>query len=124
MIQWVWPVPLLLGACFCPESAWYLVRIGKIDAAKNAIRRTARKGHFSDNDLDGQIALIENTLAIEEQTMRKRSIWNMFKGTNLRRLEIVSEIPVVDLTPGMCCVVDPVLVWPSNDRLRDDFSPK
>lgn len=90
MIQWVWPVPLILVAIFCPESPWYLVRVGKVDSAKRSIQRTATKGYLSADELDRQVALMQHTLALEEQQMKQTSIWNMFKGTNLRRLEIVS----------------------------------
>lgn len=33
-LQWLWPVPLMIGISFAPESPWWLVRKGREDDAK------------------------------------------------------------------------------------------
>src|ERR1700750_2358067 len=33
VLQWVWPIPLLIGAYLAPESPWNAVRRGKLDEA-------------------------------------------------------------------------------------------
>ena len=42
-LQWMWPVPLIIGISFAPESPWWLVRRGrKDDAKKSLLRLTSR----------------------------------------------------------------------------------
>ena len=84
--------------------------------ARKAIAHTARPGHFDEEDLDAQIALIDHTHELEAQETRNASLFNCFKGTNLRRLEIVS-CPVNMLIPVLRGVVGPVLVWSAHDWL-------
>lgn len=42
-IQWVWPIPILIGCILCPESPWWLVRHGRYEDAKHALRRLTCK---------------------------------------------------------------------------------
>lgn len=91
-LQWIWPGPLILAAIFAPESPWHLVRTNKIADAKEAICRLAYPGYYSSDDLDAQVALMQHTLAIEALEHEKQSVLNCFKGSNLRRTEIVSVV--------------------------------
>ncbi|KAL1406558.1 hypothetical protein Q8F55_008264 [Vanrija albida] len=88
MLQWIWPVPLFVCACFAPESPWFLIRKGKDEKARRAIRRTARKGYFTEADIDAEVALIRHTLEIEKNETKQQGILNCFRGSNLRRTEI------------------------------------
>ncbi|KAG8623568.1 hypothetical protein KVT40_008544 [Elsinoe batatas] len=38
-LQWMWFPPLIIGICFAPESPWWLVRVGRYDAAKKSLLR-------------------------------------------------------------------------------------
>lgn len=88
MLQWIWPVPLFVCACFAPESPWFLIRKGKDEKARRAIRRTARKGYFTEADIDAEVALIRHTLEIEKNETKQQGLLNCFRGSNLRRTEI------------------------------------
>ncbi|CEP60796.1 sugar porter family MFS transporter LALA0_S01e19152g [Lachancea lanzarotensis] len=39
-LQWIWPVPLMVGIFLAPESPWWLVKKGQMDAAKRSLERT------------------------------------------------------------------------------------
>ncbi|SCU79909.1 LAMI_0B00100g1_1 [Lachancea mirantina] len=39
-LQWLWPVPLMVGIFLAPESPWWLVKKGRMDAAKRSLERT------------------------------------------------------------------------------------
>ncbi|EKD03514.1 trehalose transport-related protein [Trichosporon asahii var. asahii CBS 8904] len=88
-LQWVFPVPLLITAILAPESPYWLIRKGRNEDAKKAIRRTARKGYYDEEDLDAYLAYIRHTDALEEIEARSASFMDMFKGTNRRRTEIM-----------------------------------
>jgi len=92
MLQWVWPVPLFVICLFAPESPWWLCRVGRQEEAKNSIRRTAVKGYYTEQLLNAQVALMDHTYELEWQETKKGSLFNCFKGTNRRRLEIVCVV--------------------------------
>ncbi|KAI9635685.1 trehalose transport-related protein [Dioszegia hungarica] len=98
ILQWLWPVPLLVVAWFAPESPWWLARNGRREEARKSIIRTAPPGYFSSEDVDARMALMDHTFQIELEETKKASLFNCFKGTNFRRLEI-------------CCVVWSVQYW-------------
>lgn len=88
-LQWVFPVPLLLAVILAPESPYWLIRKGRDEAAKKAIRATARRGYYADADLDGYLAYIRHTDALEALEAQGTSFRDMFRGTNRRRTEIM-----------------------------------
>jgi len=71
---------------------WWLCRVGRQEDAKNSIRRTAVKGYYTEQLLNAQVALIDHTHELEWQETKKGSLFNCFKGTNRRRLEIVCVV--------------------------------
>jgi SP family general alpha glucoside:H+ symporter-like MFS transporter len=87
--QWVFPIPLLLIAYFGPESPWHYVRKGHFDRVKPILKRIARAGHYDDRQLDAYVAYMKHTVALEKAEATGGSWLEMFKGTNLRRTEIV-----------------------------------
>jgi SP family general alpha glucoside:H+ symporter-like MFS transporter len=89
-IQWVWPIPLLIGAYLAPESPWNAVRRGKIDMARKALLRLRQDTPNKERDVDATLAYIRYTTELEKAETDGASIWDCFKGANLRRTEIVS----------------------------------
>jgi SP family general alpha glucoside:H+ symporter-like MFS transporter len=63
--QWIIPALVLLTAWAWPESPVWLVRTGRIDAAKDSLRRLHRSD--SSIDKDGIMALIQKTVKEEQE---------------------------------------------------------
>ena len=98
--QWIWPVPLFIGALLAPESPWFLVRAGRFDDAKKSLRRLANE----DADCDATVALMVQTNSLEIVDREGVSYWDAIRGTNLRRTEIACMIYLSQITSGsvMC----------------------
>lgn len=88
-LQWMWPVPLMIGIALAPESPWWLVRKGRYEDAKKALQRLTVAEHVPDFNADDTIAMMRKTNEMEQQWSEGVSYWDCFKGTDLRRLEIV-----------------------------------
>ncbi|KAJ5909980.1 hypothetical protein N7504_004623 [Penicillium tannophilum] len=87
-IQWIWPVPIIVGVLFAPESPWWLVRHGKVEEAKRSLNKLARPGS-SGYDTDDAVALMIITNTHEKLTREGVSYWDCLKGVDRRRTEIV-----------------------------------
>jgi SP family general alpha glucoside:H+ symporter-like MFS transporter len=87
-IQWVWPVPIIIGVLFAPESPWWLVRHGEIDEAKKSLSQLSKPG-VSDYDTEDAVALMIITNTHEKLTRQGVSYWDCLKGVDRRRTEIV-----------------------------------
>lgn len=66
-LQWMWPVPLLIGVLLAPESPWWLVRKGRTEEAKKALLRLTSLNRETDFDADETIAMMVHTTALEEK---------------------------------------------------------
>jgi len=99
-LQWMWPVPLALGIFFAPESPWWLVRRGKVEEAKKSLLRLTSKNGDSEFDPDETVAMMMHTTALEEKTTSGASYWDCFKGTDLRRTEIVCMVWAIQNLSG------------------------
>ncbi|OJJ46721.1 hypothetical protein ASPZODRAFT_97172 [Penicilliopsis zonata CBS 506.65] len=88
-LQWMWPLPLFIGILLAPESPWWLVRKGRTEDAKRALLRLTSVRPGSDFDADETIAMMVHTTALERRITKGASYWDCFKGTDLRRTEIV-----------------------------------
>ncbi|CAK7223729.1 hypothetical protein SBRCBS47491_005306 [Sporothrix bragantina] len=108
-LQWMWPVPLMIGIFFAPESPWWLVRRGRIEDAKRALLRlTSRKERDavdpdtgnSTFDPDATIAMMVHTTALEANTTKGASYLDCFRGHNLRRTEIVCMVWAIQNLSG------------------------
>ena len=91
-LQWMWPLPLGLGILLAPESPWWLVRKGKVDAAKRSLLRLTSLNRESDFDPDETVAMMVHTAAREEKLTAGASYWDCFRGVDLRRTEIVCMV--------------------------------
>ncbi|KAF4420962.1 General alpha-glucoside permease [Colletotrichum fructicola] len=89
LLQWVWPVPLFIGAYFAPESPWNAVRRGKFDTARESLVRLREDTTEREAEVDASLAYIRHTTALEEAETHGASFIECFKGTNLWRTEII-----------------------------------
>lgn len=85
-VQWAWPLPLFVFLCFAPESPWWLVRQDRIDEAYKALTKLDDRGTESHRRT---IAQITHTLRIEAEIESGSTYLDCFRGTDLRRTEIV-----------------------------------
>jgi SP family general alpha glucoside:H+ symporter-like MFS transporter len=91
-LQWMWPVPLIVGICFAPESPWWLVRKDRADDARKALLRlTSSRSDILDStfDVDQTIAMMVHTDALDRRLTSGTSYLDCFRGIDLRRTEIV-----------------------------------
>jgi hypothetical protein len=91
-MQYFFPAWLFAGYFFFPESAYYLLSKGKVEAAKEALRRT----HGGDDQefLDIEIKRIERNVQISEEYKKENAFagpayYQCFRGTNLVSLFLV-----------------------------------
>ncbi|PGH08834.1 hypothetical protein AJ79_05838 [Helicocarpus griseus UAMH5409] len=99
-LQWMWPLPLAIAIFLAPESPWWLVRKGKIDAAKRSLLRLTSLNRETDFDADETIAMIRHTTALEEKITHGASYLDCFKGIDLRRTEIVCMVWAIQNLSG------------------------
>jgi SP family general alpha glucoside:H+ symporter-like MFS transporter len=103
--KFIKPIPLFIGAIFCPESPWFLVRAGRLDEAEHSLKRlSARKDNV---DHRQTIALMVHTTELEKEASLGTSYWDCFKGTNLRRTEIACGAFLSQITDGGALVYSP-----------------
>lgn len=88
-LQWMWPLPLLIGVALAPESPWWLVRHGRYEDAKHALLRLTSLDRETDFDADETIDMMRHTTELERDITSGSSYWDCFKGTDRRRTEIV-----------------------------------
>ena len=88
VLQWVWPIPLLIGAYLAPESPWNAVRRGNLDQARNSLTRLTQDTPDKAKTVDATLAYIKYTTELEKAETADASFLECFRGTNLRRTEI------------------------------------
>ncbi|KAI3535254.1 sugar porter family MFS transporter [Colletotrichum abscissum] len=98
-VQWVWPIPILIGLFFAPESPWWYVRHNDKPAAKRALLRLTSRNQPNFNP-DETIAMIEHTNELEKRAKEGVTYADCFKGVDLRRTEIVVGIWLVQTLGG------------------------
>ncbi|RYP80610.1 hypothetical protein DL770_006158 [Monosporascus sp. CRB-9-2] len=98
-IQWVWPVPILIGLLFAPESPWWHVRHNNREAAKVSLLRLTSRNDPTFN-ADETIAMIEHTNELEKKMKEGVTYRDCFHGIDLRRTEIVVGIWLVQTLGG------------------------
>ncbi|KAB5523173.1 putative MFS alpha-glucoside transporter [Coniochaeta sp. 2T2.1] len=88
MLQWVWPIPLFIGAYLAPESPWNAVRRDKINLARRSMSRLRQDSPDKEREVEAAVAYIRYTTALERAETESASLLECFRGTNLRRTEI------------------------------------
>jgi SP family general alpha glucoside:H+ symporter-like MFS transporter len=95
----MWPLPILIGVVFAPESPWWLVRHGRIADAKAALLRLT-SGNDPTFNADETIAMMNHTNEIEKQISAGTSYVDCFRGVDLRRTEIACMVWMVQTLCG------------------------
>ena len=71
------------------SGPWWFVRKGRFDEAKQVLIRTASRGYYDDKNLDAYIVYMRHTDDLSRVEASSGSYRQAFRGTNLRRTEIV-----------------------------------
>lgn len=98
-LQLVFPVILLIGLPFCPESPWYLIRTNRPQKAAQSLKRL---GYKTPEDTISEIA---QTILHEDSETSKASYLDCFRSSDLRRTEIGTGIVAVAQLTGVIFVV-------------------
>ncbi|ROT37115.1 sugar transporter [Sodiomyces alkalinus F11] len=88
-LQWMWPIPLIVGIFFAPESPWWLVRKGRLEQAKRSVLRLTKREAFPDFNADENVSMMVHTNELEKAISAGTKYWDCFKGIDRRRTEIV-----------------------------------
>ncbi|KAF5020008.1 hypothetical protein F66182_7973 [Fusarium sp. NRRL 66182] len=88
-LQWMWPVPLIIGIYLAPESPWWLVRKGRIQEAKLSLERLTERNSGVEFRPDETISMMVHTNEMEKEAQSGTSYLDLFKGVSLRRTEVV-----------------------------------
>ncbi|OOQ89439.1 MFS alpha-glucoside transporter [Penicillium brasilianum] len=86
-LQWILPIPLAIGIYLAPESPWWLIRRGRTQDAGKVVRRLRAKDSPED-EIEDTVAMMVQTVRIENEMKATSTYWDLFKGVNLRRTEI------------------------------------
>ncbi|KAJ7879362.1 maltose permease [Mycena leptocephala] len=100
VIQWVWPIPLIIAVYFAPESPWWLVRQGRHEDAEKSVIRLTNPEVFSQEDAKRSVANMIHTTAIEREIQAGTSYLQCFRGIDLRRTEIAMMVFAMQLLSG------------------------
>ena len=89
-VQWVWPIPLIIGVYLAPESPWFLVKRGRDQDAKNSLKRLLSENPLMpDKDVLSQAMLTKIQMTVREEDAKDvGNFSDCFKGTNWRRTRI------------------------------------
>ncbi|KAI7237981.1 sugar porter family MFS transporter [Hortaea werneckii] len=78
-LQWIWPVPLIIGITLAPESPWWLVRKGRNEDAKKQLLRLTSRSQV-DFDPDATISMMIYTNELEREHTAGARYLDCFKG--------------------------------------------
>lgn len=98
--QWFWPVVILIGLPFAPESPWWLIRKGRTEDAEKALRRLAS----SSVDVKPTLAIIIETDRLEQELEAGTTYMDCFKKINIRRTEIAVGVYSIQVISGIYLV--------------------
>ncbi|CCF35347.1 maltose permease MAL61 [Colletotrichum higginsianum] len=85
----MFPTPLAILLYIAPESPWWLVRKGRIEEAKVAVRRLGRAE--ANANLDESVSMMRRTIELEASE-KEPGYLELFKGTDTYRTLIVCGV--------------------------------
>lgn len=88
-LQWIWPLPILIGCILAPEAPWWLVRHGRLEEAKKSLLRLTTPSADPTFNVDKTVAMMEHTNELEKEMTAGTSYFDCFRGVDFRRTEIV-----------------------------------
>ena len=97
-LQWIWPVILLAGLPFAPESPWWLIRQNRMEDAGDSLERLVEKDE-SINTKD-TLAMMIKTDMLERELEVGSTFSDCWKGSNRRRMEICILLFVIQNFSG------------------------
>ncbi|CAG9940620.1 unnamed protein product [Clonostachys rosea f. rosea IK726] len=98
-LQWFWPVVLIFGVYFMPESPWWLVRQNRLDEAEVIISRLTSPQEL-DIDAKKIVSLMVFTTNHERDMESRTNYLACFKGVNLGRTIIVMGVYIMQVVTG------------------------
>jgi SP family general alpha glucoside:H+ symporter-like MFS transporter len=97
-LQWIWPIPLIVGISFAPDSPWWLVRRNRLSDARAALARlTSNNGAV---DLDKALTLMVYTTEHEKELGTGTSYPSLFRGIDRRRTIIACGCWLIQTLSG------------------------
>lgn len=102
-LQWIWPVPLIIGIYLAPESPWWLVRKGRVDDARKQLDRLTSKQ--ANLNLEETIAMMVYTTEFEREHTANARYVDCFRGVNLRRTEAVCMTWAIQTLCGASSII-------------------
>ncbi|KAJ5732176.1 hypothetical protein N7493_003657 [Penicillium malachiteum] len=98
-VQWLWIPLVAVTIMVAPESPWWYVRNGHLEDAREALQRLTSR-HYSAAEIEETLVMIQHTNELERSHVAGTSYLDCFKGTNLRRTEIVCLVWMVQTLCG------------------------
>ncbi|KAL1611326.1 hypothetical protein SLS59_000044 [Nothophoma quercina] len=98
-LQWMWPIPIIVGVSFAPESPWWLVRKNKVEEARKALLDLTSKKN-TDYDIDSVLAMIRHTIDQEAHVDQGARYRDCLRGVSFRRTEITCVAGAVPFLAG------------------------
>ncbi|RDL39429.1 putative maltose permease [Venustampulla echinocandica] len=97
-VQWLWPIILLAGLPFAPESPYWLVRQQRKEDAKKSLMKLSSAKHRP--DIDSVLLMIEETDLLEKELEATTTYLDCFRGVNLKRTEISVMVYLIQVIGG------------------------
>ncbi|KAI5955630.1 MAL1 [Candida jiufengensis] len=102
-IQWFWPVPIMIGVFFAPESPYFLVRKGRLEDAKRSLNGLLSNNKYLPDKrlvIDSMVTKIQLVIKEEEITGKGATFKECFTGANFRRTRIAAIVWVIQNVTG------------------------
>lgn len=97
-MQWLWPVIILIGLPFAPESPYWLVRQGRKEDARKALEALSSSKNAP--DIDQVLLGVEQTDLLEQEYEATTNYLDLFKGINRVRTEITIMVYLIQVIAG------------------------
>ncbi|WWD01376.1 hypothetical protein V866_008319 [Kwoniella sp. B9012] len=98
-LQWIFPVILLIGLPFAPESPWYLARKERDEKARLVLQVLGMK------DLDLRLRQIHETIALEDHYAAQATYVQCFRGSDRRRTIVALMVFILQQISGVIFVL-------------------